>query len=81
MSSSSDYDIRAESLKKRIKLDNLKIKELKLLIWIIQTETVASALNNVDEIQTLPVPNIADISSNLMIEAKKNGVKYIVNYH
>jgi uncharacterized protein YbjT (DUF2867 family) len=43
-------------------------------------ETVAHTLNNVDKVflQTLPVPNIVDISSNLINEAKKNNVKYIV---
>ena len=43
-------------------------------------ETVAYALNSVDNIflQTLPIPNVTDISSNFVNEAKKNGVKYIV---
>src|ERR671910_47453 len=43
-------------------------------------ETVAHALNNVDKIflQTLPTPNAADICSNMINEAKKNGVKYVV---
>jgi uncharacterized protein YbjT (DUF2867 family) len=37
-------------------------------------------LNKVDKVflQTLPIPNLTDISSNLVNEAKKNGVKYIV---
>jgi uncharacterized protein YbjT (DUF2867 family) len=29
-------------------------------------------------LQTLPTPNVADISSNIINEAKKNGVKYVV---
>jgi uncharacterized protein YbjT (DUF2867 family) len=43
-------------------------------------ETLAGALNKVDKIflQTLPVPDITDITSNLVKEAKKNDVKHIV---
>ena len=43
-------------------------------------ETLAGALNKVDKLflQTLPVPDIADITSNLVKEAKKNDVKHIV---
>jgi len=43
-------------------------------------ETVGDALNNVDKIflQTLPTPNAADISFNIINEAKKNGIKYVV---
>lgn len=43
-------------------------------------ETVAYALNKVDKVflQTLPIPNVTDISSNLVKEAKKNGVIHIV---
>ncbi|MFL6418163.1 MAG: SDR family oxidoreductase, partial [Nitrososphaeraceae archaeon] len=43
-------------------------------------ETVAAALNKVDKLflQTLPVPDIAYSTSNLVKEAKKNGVKYII---
>jgi uncharacterized protein YbjT (DUF2867 family) len=43
-------------------------------------ETVAGALNKVDKLflQTLPVPDITDITSNLIKEAKKNDVKHII---
>jgi len=43
-------------------------------------ETVADALNNVDKLflVTLPSPNMTDISSNLVKEAKKNEIKHIV---
>ena len=47
---------------------------------IIKKETIADALNNVDKIflLTLPAPDMTDIYSNLVKEAKKNDVKYIV---
>jgi uncharacterized protein YbjT (DUF2867 family) len=81
--SSSDYNIRAavHSKNKSDQLRQFENKGVEIVdLDYTKPETVASALNNVDEIflQTLPVPNVADISSNLMIEAKKNGVKYIV---
>ena len=43
-------------------------------------ETISNALEKVDKIflQTLPTPNITDISSNFIREAKKKGVKSIV---
>jgi uncharacterized protein YbjT (DUF2867 family) len=43
-------------------------------------ETLAGALNKVDQIflQTLPVPDITNMTSNLVKEAKKNDVKHIV---
>jgi uncharacterized protein YbjT (DUF2867 family) len=43
-------------------------------------ETIADALDNVDKIflLTLPAPDMTDIYSNLVKEAKKNDVKYIV---
>ena len=43
-------------------------------------ETIANALKNVDKLflLTLPVPNMTEISSNFVKEAKKNGVQYMV---
>jgi uncharacterized protein YbjT (DUF2867 family) len=43
-------------------------------------ETIADALDHVDTLflVTLPTPNMANISSSMVKEAKKNGVKYIV---
>src|SRR5712691_555354 len=43
-------------------------------------ETIADTLDHVDTLflVTLPAPNMANISSSLVEEAKKNGVKYIV---
>jgi uncharacterized protein YbjT (DUF2867 family) len=43
-------------------------------------ETVADAFNNVDKLflVTLPSPDMTDISSNLVKEAKKNEIKHIV---
>ena len=43
-------------------------------------ETIADALDHVDTLflVTLPAPNMANISSSLVKEAKKNDVKYIV---
>lgn len=83
ISSSSDYDIRAavHSKNKSDQLRQFENKGVEIVdLDYTKPKTVASALNNVDKIflQTLPVPNVADISSNLMNEAKKNGVKYIV---
>jgi len=43
-------------------------------------DTIADALDHIDTLflVTLPAPNMANISSSLVKEAKKNGVKYIV---
>jgi uncharacterized protein YbjT (DUF2867 family) len=43
-------------------------------------ETITNALKNVDKLflQTLPVPQVADICFNVVEEAKKNDVDYIV---
>ena len=43
-------------------------------------ESISNALEKVDKIflQTLPTPNITDISSNFIREAKKKGVRSIV---
>ena len=45
-------------------------------------ESISNALEKVDKIflQTLPTPNITDVSSNFIREAKKKGVKSIVDY-
>jgi uncharacterized protein YbjT (DUF2867 family) len=81
--SSSDHNIRA-AVHSKIKSDHLRQLESKgveiVELDYTKPETVASALNNVDEVflQTLPTPNIADICSNVINEAKKNGVKYVV---
>jgi uncharacterized protein YbjT (DUF2867 family) len=44
------------------------------------SESIAAALNNVDKLfwLTLPTPNMTEISSSLVKEAKKNGVNHIV---
>ena len=43
-------------------------------------QTLAEALNNVDKLfwLTLPGPNMTEVSSNLIKEAKENGVRHIV---
>jgi uncharacterized protein YbjT (DUF2867 family) len=43
-------------------------------------ETIAHALNHMDRLflVTVHAPNIADFSTTMIREAKKNGVKYIV---
>ena len=45
-----------------------------------QPEIISNALEKVDKIflQTLPTPNVTDISSNFIREAKKKGVRSIV---
>jgi uncharacterized protein YbjT (DUF2867 family) len=83
LSPSTDYNIRAgvHSKNKSDKLRQFENKGIEIIdLDFTNQETVAHALNNVDKvfIQTIPVPNIADISSNLINEAKKNDVKYIV---
>jgi uncharacterized protein YbjT (DUF2867 family) len=83
ISSSSGYKIRAavHSKNKADKLkqfDDKRVKNVEL--DYTKPETVADALKKVDKLylQTLPVPDVTDICSNLVKEAKKNGVKYIV---
>jgi uncharacterized protein YbjT (DUF2867 family) len=81
--SSSDHNIRA-AVHSKNKSDQLRQFENRGVEIVdmdyTKQETIAHALNNVDKVflQTLPVPNVVDISSNLINEAKKNGVKYIV---
>ena len=43
-------------------------------------ETIVDAINGVDKLflLTLPTPNMTEIASSLIKEAKKNDVKYIV---
>jgi uncharacterized protein YbjT (DUF2867 family) len=83
LSSSANYNIRA-AVHSKTKSDQLRQFEDKGVeivdLDFTKQETVVHALNNVDKVflQTLPVPNIADISSNLINEAKKSNVKYIV---
>jgi uncharacterized protein YbjT (DUF2867 family) len=83
ISLSSGYNIRAavHSKNKSNQLRQFDNKRVEIVdLDYTKTETVAYALNGVDKIflQTLPIPNVIDISSNLVDEAKKNGVKYIV---
>lgn len=83
ISSSSGYNVRAavHSNNKSVKLRQLDSEGVEIVdLDYTKQETVAHALNNVDKIflQTLPTPNVADICSNIINEAKKNGVKYVV---
>jgi uncharacterized protein YbjT (DUF2867 family) len=83
ISSSSGYKIRA-AVHSKNKADKLKQFDDKRVenveLDYTKPETVADALKKVDKLylQTLPVPDVTDICSNLVKEAKKNGVKYIV---
>lgn len=83
ISSSSGQNIRA-AVHSRNKVDKLKQFDNKGVEIVdldyTNPETVADALTKVDKlfIQTLPVPNVTDISYNLVKETIKNGVKYIV---
>jgi uncharacterized protein YbjT (DUF2867 family) len=57
--------------------------ELRSLIWIFiytKPETIANALDKVDKLflQTLLVPDMTDITSNLIKEVKRSDVKHIV---
>jgi len=83
ISSSSGHKIRAavHSKNKSDQLRQFDSKRVEIInLDYTKPETVAYALNSVDKIflQTLPIPNVTDISSNFVNEAKKNGVKYIV---
>jgi uncharacterized protein YbjT (DUF2867 family) len=83
LSPSSDYNVKAaiHSKNKSDQLRQFENKGVEIVdLDFTKQETVTRALNNVDKvfIQTIPVPNVADISSNLINEAKKNDVKYVV---
>jgi uncharacterized protein YbjT (DUF2867 family) len=81
--SSSDRNIRA-AVHSKNKADMLKQFELEGIETVdldyTKQETIVSALDNVDKLflQTLPVPDVTDICSNIVNEAKKNGVEYVV---
>ena len=83
-SSSSDHNnIRAavHSQNKADKLRHDNNKEVEIVnIDYNKPETISHALSNVDKLflPTLPSPNMTNISSSVVKEAKKNGVKYIV---
>ena len=57
----------------------MKIKRSRLLIWI-NPESIINALNRIDKLflLTLPRPNMPEITSRVINEAKKNEVKHIV---
>ena len=83
ISSSSGYSVRAavHSKNKSNQLKQLESQGVEIVdLDYTKQETVAHALDNVDKVflQTLPTPNVADICSNIINEAKKNGVKYVV---
>ena len=83
ISSFSGHNVRAavHSKNKSDQLRQLESEGVEVVdLDYTKPETVISALNNVDKIflQTLPASNVADISSNIINEAKKNGIKYIV---
>jgi nucleoside-diphosphate-sugar epimerase len=80
---SSGHKIRAavHSKNKADKLKQFDNKRVEIVeLDYAKPETVADALNKVDNLylQTLPIPDVTDICSNLVKEAKKNNVKYIV---
>jgi uncharacterized protein YbjT (DUF2867 family) len=80
---SSNYNIRAaaHSQNKTGRLKEFGDKGVETAnLDYTKPETVAHALNKVDKLflQTLPVPDVTDITSNLVKEAKKNDVKHIV---
>lgn len=73
ISSSSGHKIRA-AVHSKNKTGQLGDKRVEIVdLDYTKPETVAYALNSVDKIflQTLPTPNVTDISSNLVNEAKK----------
>jgi uncharacterized protein YbjT (DUF2867 family) len=83
VSSSSGYNVRAvvHSKNKSNQLRQLESEGVEIVdLDYTKQETIEYALNNVDKLflQTLPTPNVADICSNIINEAKKNGVKYVV---
>src|SRR5919112_2500812 len=82
-SSSLGHKIRAavHSKNKADKLKQFDDKRVEIVeLDYTKPETVLDALNKVDKLylQTLPVRDVTDICFNLVKEAKKNNVKYIV---
>src|SRR5919106_6266428 len=82
VSSSSGYNVRAavHSKNKSNQLRQLESEGVEIVdLDYTKPETIKYALNNVDKLflQTLPTPNVADICSNIINEAKKNGVKFV----
>ena len=84
ISSSSDYNnIRAavHTQNKVDKLEQYVDKGVEIVsLDYTKPETISNALDKVDKLflQTLPIPDVTDISSNFVKEAKKKGVKFIV---
>jgi uncharacterized protein YbjT (DUF2867 family) len=83
LSSSSSHIIRAavHSQNKADRLKQFGNKGVEIVdLDYTKPETIAGALNKVDKLflQTLPVPDVTDITSNLVKEAKKNDVKHII---
>jgi uncharacterized protein YbjT (DUF2867 family) len=82
-SSSSGQSVIRAAVHSQNKADKFKSDNKTVEIVNIdynKPETIADALDHVDTLflVTLPAPNMANISSSLVKEAKKNGVKYIV---
>jgi uncharacterized protein YbjT (DUF2867 family) len=84
ISSSSDYNnIRAavHTQNKVDKLEQYVDKGVEIVsLDYTKPETISNALDKVDKLflQTLPIPDVTDISSNFVKEAQKKGVKFIV---
>jgi uncharacterized protein YbjT (DUF2867 family) len=79
----ADINIRAalHSQNKIEKLHQIVDKRLKFVdLDYTKPKTITNAFNNIDKVflLTLPGPNTVDISSSLVKESKKYGVKYIV---
>lgn len=82
-SSSSSYNIRAaaHSQNKTARLKEFGNKGVEIVdLDYGRPETIVGALNKVDEVflQTLPVPDVIDITPDLVKEAKKNDVKHMI---
>jgi uncharacterized protein YbjT (DUF2867 family) len=84
LASSSDKNIIRAAVHTKNKVDKLK-EDNETVVDIVtidynKPETIAHALNHMDRLflVTVHAPNIADISTTMIREAKKNGVKYLV---
>ncbi|MDQ6864544.1 MAG: SDR family oxidoreductase [Thermoproteota archaeon] len=82
-SSSSHHEVVRAGVHSQDKADRFRRDNQEVEIVQIdynRPETIANALNNVDKLflLTLPALNMTEISSNFVIEAKKNGVQSIV---